>query len=66
MGDRSKWTFEDKNEMSRLNTVYLGQQNYLQSVIADYNARTKMANRNIFQNGLLPNIIDSGTFIFKQ
>lgn len=63
--DRKYWTFEDKNEYSRLNTVYLWQKNYLEWLIADYNARTKMANRQIFQDWLLPNIIEWTTFLIK-
>lgn len=63
--DRKNWTFEDKNEYARLNTIYLWQKNYLEGLIADYNARTKMANRNIFQNSILPWFIDSATFILK-
>lgn len=65
-GDRKDWTFEDKTEDSRLRSVKLGLQNSLEQIIADYNARTKMANRNIFVNGLLPNFIDATTFIFKN
>lgn len=63
--DRKNWTFEDKNEYARLNTIHIGQKNYLEWLIADYNARTKMANRNIFQNSILPWFIDSATFIIK-
>lgn len=65
-GDRKDWTFEDKNEYSRLNSVKLGLQNHLEQVIADYNARAKMANRNIFINGILPDFIDATTFILKD
>ncbi len=65
-GDRSKWTFEDKQESARLDSVKLGLQNRLEQVIADYNARAKMSNRNIFQNSILPNYIDALTFIIKK
>jgi hypothetical protein len=64
-GERDNWTFEDKNEYARLNSIKLGLQNYLETLIADYNARAKMANRNIFENSILPNYIDSLTFIKK-
>lgn len=64
-GDRKDWTFEDKNESSRLRAVKLGIQNSLETLIADYNARSKMANRNIFANSILPNYIDALTFITK-
>lgn len=63
--ERKMWTFEDKIEHSRLNTVYLGQKNYLESIIAEYNARGKMANRAMFSDGILPNIIEATTFILK-
>ena len=64
-GDRTKWTFEDKTESSRLESLKLGLQNQLEQVIADYNARAKMANRNIFQNNIIPGFIDSMTFLKK-
>jgi len=53
-GERSIWTFEDKTEYSRLNAVKLGIKNQLEQAIADYNARSKMATRNIFADGVLP------------
>ena len=56
-------TFEDKTEIARLNSVKLGIQNQLEQMIADYNARSKMATRNIFINSVLPDYIDSLTFI---
>lgn len=65
-GDRSTWTFEDKNEQARLSAVAQGIDSQLQDMIATYNARSKMANRNIFQDGILPDLIDSTTFIFKN
>lgn len=64
-GDRSKWTFEDKQESARLDSIKLGLQNRLEQVIANYNARSKMANRAIFQNSILPNFIDALIFIRK-
>lgn len=64
-GDRKNWTFEDKNEYSRLNSVVLGIKNNLEQTIANYNARAKMANRNIFQNSILPNFIDALAFQLK-
>jgi membrane-associated protease RseP (regulator of RpoE activity) len=65
-GDRAKWTFEDKTESARLSAVAQGIESQLKDMIAEYNARTKMANRNIFQDGILPDFIDSATFIFKN
>lgn len=63
--NRKDWAFEDKTEYNRLNTVLLWQKNYIEWLIADYNAKTKMANRNIFKDSLIPDIIDGSTFIFK-
>lgn len=62
-GPRSEWTFEDKGEHARLNTVVLGLQNNLESQIGDYNARASMATRNIFEDSVLPSYIDALTFI---
>lgn len=53
-GPRDKWTFEDKQESARLSNVLLGLQNQKASMVAEYNARTQMANRNIFRTGDLP------------
>lgn len=65
-GDRKDWTFEDKGEDARLRAVAQGTEGALKDMIAEYNARAKMANRNIFQDGILPNYVDATTFIFKQ
>jgi hypothetical protein len=65
-GSRDKWTYEDKNEEARLRTISSGFFNQLKDAIAEYNARTKMANREIFQDGILPDFIDATTFIFKN
>lgn len=60
-GDRKAWTFEDKNEAARLQSVKQGLQSQYQDVIATYNARTKMANRNIFLDGKIPSIMQAGS-----
>lgn len=65
-GARDSWTFEDKNESARLSAVAQGIEGSLKDMIATYNARAKMANRNIFQDGILPNYLDATTFIFKN
>lgn len=65
-GDRKDWTFEDKTESARLSAVSQGIESQLKDMIAEYNARIQMANRNIFQDGILPNYIDATTFIFKN
>jgi len=63
--ERVDWGFEDKTEQARLNSVVLGLQNNLESLIADYNARASMATRNIFADSVLPSFIDALTFIKK-
>lgn len=63
LGERSTWTFEDKTEDARLNSVVLGLQTNLESQIGDYNARASMATRNIFEDHVLPDFIDALTFI---
>lgn len=51
-GDPTEWDWQTKQDYSQLRTTFLGQKNHYESLVADYNARSKMANRNIFQNGL--------------
>ena len=51
-GDASEWDWQTKQGYNSLNTVYLGQQNYYEEIVADYNARSKMANREIFKEKL--------------
>lgn len=53
-GDRSTWKFEDRQEWSRLNNVLLGLTSQRISMVAEYNAKVQMANRNIFRTGDLP------------
>lgn len=59
-GDRSGWSFEDKQEWNRLNTIALGLKNQRASMIAEYNARTQMANRDLFRTSDLPAEIPLG------
>ena len=65
-GTRKDWTFEDKGEDARLRSISQGIESQLKDMIAEYNARTKMANREIFQDGIIPSFIDANTFIFKN
>jgi ABC-type Fe3+-hydroxamate transport system substrate-binding protein len=51
-GPREKWTFEDKIESARLAAVHLGLQSQREDLVATYNARSKMANRSIFKQGV--------------
>lgn len=64
-GARATWTFEDKNEDSRLRSVVLGLENNLETKIGNYNARASMATRSIFENSVLPSYIDALTFILN-
>lgn len=51
-GPRSSWTFEDKQEDSRLRIVVQGQMAQYNSLVQEYNARAKEADRAIFQDEL--------------
>lgn len=53
-GNRSSWTFEDKQESSRLNSIVLGLEGQRASMVSEYNARTQMMNRDIFRTSDLP------------
>lgn len=62
-GVRTSWTFEDKTEDARLRSVVLGLQNQQEQLVADYNARAKMASRNIFINGIIPDFYDVNVMV---
>lgn len=64
-GDPLNWSFELNTEYARLNAVKQGQQSSIESMIADYNARSNMANRNIFQDGLIPTSLEIGSNFLK-
>lgn len=51
LGDRKDWDREDKIEHSRLESVLLGLRQQREDMVAEYNARSRMANRNIFKAG---------------
>ena len=53
-GPRSDWTFDERQEHDRLNAVLQGLENQRADVVATYNARSKMANRELFKDGRLP------------
>ena len=65
-GGRKDWTFEDKTESARLNSIRQGLMGQLEEMIATYNARSKMANRNIFLNGLIPEYLELGSNILTS
>lgn len=51
-GERKDWTFEDKGEYARLGAVVSGQQFQYNSLVEEYNARMKEADRSIFAEEL--------------
>lgn len=53
-GARETWKFEDRQEYNRLNALSIGLQGQRADMVAEYNARTQMANRDIFRTGELP------------
>lgn len=53
-GNRKEWTFEDKNEFSRLVSISDGLSYQKEDIISKYNARSQMANREIFKTNDLP------------
>jgi len=64
-GSRKDWTFEDKTEASRLASIVQGLQSQQEDMVALYNARSKMANRNIFKDGLIPSALQLGSNILR-
>ena len=55
-GEPKEWDYTTKQEYSRLSSISLGQKNHYESQVAEYNAKSKMANRNIFMNKLPFNV----------
>lgn len=51
-GNVSTWDWQTKQSYNSMNSKYLGQQNYYEELVAEYNARSSMANRNIFKDKL--------------
>ena len=45
------WRRDQREELARLSTIYLGLSNSLTDMIAEYNARSRMVNRSIFKTG---------------
>lgn len=50
--DPAKMTFEDKTELSRLRSIYLGLRNHYQDLVAEYNSRAKQVDRAVFKDDL--------------
>ena len=55
-GDPKEWEWSIQEEYSRLSATFLGQKNHYEQLVAEYNARSQMANRNIFQDKLPFNV----------
>jgi len=51
-GERKDWTFEDKTEYSRLNSIKTGITNHYEDLASEYNARAKEVDRAVFQDEL--------------
>lgn len=54
LGDRSTWTYEDKTEYSRLMSIRDGFEYQRQDMIAKYNAKSKMLDKQLFKDKSLP------------
>lgn len=50
-GDRKDWHREDREEHARLSTILTGLRQQRADLAAEYNARSRMANRSIFKSG---------------
>ncbi len=50
-GPRDTWHFQDREEHARLSAVLLGLRQQRADLAAEYNARSRMANRAIFKAG---------------
>lgn len=55
--DKSKWSLSDKREIQFLRTVVDGTRMQVNSMIAEYNARTTMKHKELFHNNLPTNIV---------
>lgn len=51
-GDPLEWDFQTRNGYNSMNLKYLGQKNYCDNLIEDYNAKSSMANKEIFKDKL--------------
>lgn len=59
--DRSKWTFDQNNEWSRLNSLVMGARNGLNDIVASYDAAAEKADVGIFRDHNLPDHLDPVT-----
>jgi hypothetical protein len=54
--DTSKWDYQTKESYRQLQTTLTGQKSYYEDQVAEYNARSQMANRAIFKDSLPANV----------
>lgn len=57
-GPRADWRFDDRQEWGRLTSVVRGLEGQRTQMVAEYNARAEMMNRDIFRTRDLPERID--------
>ena len=55
-GDAKDWDWQTRQEYDRISATLLGQRNHYEDLVAEYNAKSKMANRNIFIDKLPYNV----------
>lgn len=58
LGERKDWDREDKIEHSRLSSIVLGLKQQRNDIASEFNARSKMRNREIFKSRNLPERIE--------
>ena len=63
--DHLLWSFEMSTEWNRLRAVEQGLRSQYEQVVANYNARSEMANRAIFKDGLIPSVIEMSADIIR-
>ena len=51
-GIRKDWGFEDKTEHARLSSVVQGLKSHYEDIVAEYNAKSREADRSIFKDEL--------------
>ena len=64
-GPRKDWTFEDKTEDARLRSIIQGLESQEKDIVAEYNARSAMATRSVFQDGKIPAVLEVGASLLK-
>jgi hypothetical protein len=57
-GQRKEWTRDDRIEHARLSSIVVGLEQQRADMVAEYNARAAMANRQIFMGGDCPDHVE--------